>query len=152
MTFRAHASRYMTWDKALFPNPEKLQNNIASRGRKMVTIVDPHIKRDPAYPIFKAAEEKGYYVKNKDGKDYDGCVTRIAMTRAGTPQSHCRRLMSAVAASPCDKGGCGASMHVLSPGYGRGRQTQIHHPNYKVGQRLCWHAGGAGRARRRTWT
>ena len=64
----------MTWDKALFPKPEELQNNIASRGRKMVTIVDPHIKRDPGYPIFKAAEDKGYYVKNKDGKDYDGCA------------------------------------------------------------------------------
>ncbi len=67
----------MTWDKALFPNPEKLQNDIASRGRKMVTIVDPHIKRDTAYPIFKNAEEKGYYVKNKDGKDYDGYVIRL---------------------------------------------------------------------------
>ena len=66
--------RYMTWDKALFPKPEELQNNIASRGRKMVTIVDPHIKRDQAYPIFKNAEEKGYYVRNKDGKDYDGCA------------------------------------------------------------------------------
>ncbi len=68
----------MTWDKTLFPNPEKLQTDIASRGRKMVTIVDPHIKRDSAYPIFKNAEEKGYYVKNKDGKDYDGYVIRLA--------------------------------------------------------------------------
>ena len=65
-------ARYMTWDKTLFPRPEELQNNIASRGRKMVTIVDPHIKRDPNYSVFKAAEDKGYYVKDKDGKDYDG--------------------------------------------------------------------------------
>ncbi len=69
----------MTWDKALFPRPEELQNNIASRGRKMVTIVDPHIKRDPGYPIFKAAEDKGYYVKNKDGKDYDGCACPLPL-------------------------------------------------------------------------
>ena len=64
----------MTWDKALFPQPEQMQDNIASRGRKIVTIVDPHIKRDPAYPVFKNAEEAGHYVKNKDGKDYDGCA------------------------------------------------------------------------------
>ena len=40
---------------------------------QMVTIVDPHIKRDPAWRTFKEAEEKGLYVKNKDGADFDGC-------------------------------------------------------------------------------
>ena len=64
----------MTWDKALFPNPEEMQDNIASRGRKIVAIVDPHIKRDPAYPVFKTAEDRGHYVKNKDGNDFDGCA------------------------------------------------------------------------------
>jgi alpha 1,3-glucosidase len=38
----------------------------------MVTIVDPHIKRDSAWRVFKEAEEKGLYVKNKDGADFDG--------------------------------------------------------------------------------
>jgi hypothetical protein len=28
------------------------QEDVASRGRKMVTIVDPHVKRDPGYYIF----------------------------------------------------------------------------------------------------
>ena len=91
----------MTWDKALFPNPEKLQTDIASRGRKMVTIVDPHIKRDSAYPIFKNAEEKGYYVKNKDGKDYDGygalCLEQRARL-AGSMPPLWRRIHGAPAA------------------------------------------------------
>ncbi len=69
-----HACRYLTWDAATFPHPQKMQEDIASRGRKMVTIVDPHIKRDPAYGVFKTAQDKGFYVKNKDGSDYDGCV------------------------------------------------------------------------------
>lgn len=38
----------------------------------MVTIVDPHIKRDANWRLFKEAEEKGLYVKNKDGADFDG--------------------------------------------------------------------------------
>ena len=38
----------------------------------MVTIVDPHIKRDAAWPLFKEAEEKGLYVKNREGADFDG--------------------------------------------------------------------------------
>lgn len=65
----------MTWDKNMFPRPAELQDNIASRGRKIVASVDPHIKRDPKYAIFKDAEEKGHFVKNKDGKDYEGCVS-----------------------------------------------------------------------------
>lgn len=34
----------------------------------MVTIVDPHIKRDGGYKIHKEATAKGLYIKDKDGK------------------------------------------------------------------------------------
>lgn len=44
----------------------------------MVTIVDPHIKRDAAWPLFKEAEEKGLYVKNREGADFDGCAAWLA--------------------------------------------------------------------------
>lgn len=64
--------KYFTWDRVLFPNPEEMQNKLAAKGRHMVTIVDPHIKRDESYHIHKEASEKGYYVKDATGKDYDG--------------------------------------------------------------------------------
>ncbi|XP_071704204.1 probable glucan 1,3-alpha-glucosidase [Rutidosis leptorrhynchoides] len=64
--------RYFTWDKVLFPNPEEMQKDLASRGRRMVTIVDPHIKRDDNYHIHKEASKNGLYVKDATGKDYDG--------------------------------------------------------------------------------
>lgn len=64
--------KYFTWDRALFPNPEDMQKSLAAKGRKMVTIVDPHIKRDNSYHIHKEATEKGYYVKDANGNDYDG--------------------------------------------------------------------------------
>ncbi|XP_023749340.1 probable glucan 1,3-alpha-glucosidase [Lactuca sativa] len=67
-----NGKRYFTWDKVLFPNPEEMQKDLASRGRKMVTIVDPHIKRDEGYHIHKEASKNGYYVKDATGKDYDG--------------------------------------------------------------------------------
>ncbi|GLJ21834.1 hypothetical protein SUGI_0408100 [Cryptomeria japonica] len=37
----------------------------------MVTIVDPHIKRDDVFPLHKEATRKGYYVKDAHGKDFD---------------------------------------------------------------------------------
>ncbi|KAK6128400.1 hypothetical protein DH2020_037876 [Rehmannia glutinosa] len=64
--------KYFTWDRMLFPNPEEMQNKLAAKGRRMVTIVDPHIKRDESYYIHKEASEKGYYVKDATGKDFDG--------------------------------------------------------------------------------
>ncbi|TQE01683.1 hypothetical protein C1H46_012747 [Malus baccata] len=64
--------RYFTWDRMLFPHPEEMQRKLAAKGRHMVTIVDPHIKRDDSYFLHKEATEKQYYVRDATGKDYDG--------------------------------------------------------------------------------
>lgn len=63
---------YFTWDSLRFPNPAEMVANLTAKGRKMVVIVDPHIKREPGYFLHEDATEKGYYVKDKDGKDYEG--------------------------------------------------------------------------------
>jgi len=65
--------RYFTWDNKLFPNPKDMQETLWAQGRRMVTIIDPHVKRDDNYRIHKEATSKGLYIKDKDGKnDYDG--------------------------------------------------------------------------------
>jgi hypothetical protein len=40
----------------------------------MVTIVDPHVKRDSSYYIFSEAEAAKHFVRNRHGGDFDGCV------------------------------------------------------------------------------
>ena len=65
--------RYMTWDDALFPTPQRMQRELAAKGRKMVTIIDPHVKIDEDYVTHKLATEKKYYVLNNDGEtDFEG--------------------------------------------------------------------------------
>lgn len=59
--------RYFTWDRNLFPNPIEMQRNVSSHGRRMVTIVDPHIKRDSNYRIHQQATELNLYIKDNDG-------------------------------------------------------------------------------------
>jgi hypothetical protein len=49
-----------------------MQERLAARGRKMVTIIDPHIKRDSGYFLHSTATDKGYYIKNRHGSDFDG--------------------------------------------------------------------------------
>ncbi|GAX83418.1 hypothetical protein CEUSTIGMA_g10843.t1 [Chlamydomonas eustigma] len=67
-----NGKRYLTWDSHLFPKPIELQNDVASRGRETVTIVDPHVKRDHSYYIFQEAQSEGYFVKNPQGGDFEG--------------------------------------------------------------------------------
>lgn len=64
--------RYFTWDKHAFPTPVKMQEKLKQQGRNMVTIVDPHIKRDGGYYVHKEASKQGLYIKDKDGNDFDG--------------------------------------------------------------------------------
>jgi len=64
--------RYFTWDKQKFPDSIDMINQVAAKGRKMVTIVDPHIKKDDGYFVYHEAKEKEYFIKNKHGNEYDG--------------------------------------------------------------------------------
>ncbi|VDM59230.1 unnamed protein product [Angiostrongylus costaricensis] len=59
--------RYFTWDEHKFPHPREMVNRVAAKGRKMVTIIDPHIKIDNNYPIYKDAKDLELYVKKSDG-------------------------------------------------------------------------------------
>jgi len=64
--------RYFTWDSFKFPKPAEMQEELAATGRKMVTIVDPHIKKDSNYHVYKEAHDKGLFIKNKDDEEFDG--------------------------------------------------------------------------------
>uniref|UniRef100_A0A8K9WS48 Glucosidase II alpha subunit b n=1 Tax=Oncorhynchus mykiss TaxID=8022 RepID=A0A8K9WS48_ONCMY len=64
--------RYFTWDPHKFPQPKDMLQGLVDKRRKMVTIVDPHIKVDSSYKIHNEIRSKGFYVKNKDGGDYEG--------------------------------------------------------------------------------
>jgi len=69
----ADGKRYFTWDTSLFPDPISMQTNLSRTGRKMVTIVDPHIKRDNNYYIHSEATKLGLYIKDESGtKDFEG--------------------------------------------------------------------------------
>lgn len=39
---------------------------------QLVVIIDPHIKVDPSYTLYAQAKEKGYFVKDRNGQDFEG--------------------------------------------------------------------------------
>ncbi|KAI0250065.1 glycoside hydrolase family 31 protein [Lactifluus subvellereus] len=65
--------QYMIWNPIAFPDPVEMTKDVAALGRKMVVIVDPHLKRTDDYPVYKQAQELGILVKQKNGQDdYEG--------------------------------------------------------------------------------
>lgn len=44
-----NGKRYFTWDNRKFGTPAQMIDQIGEKARKMVTIVDPHIKIDNSY-------------------------------------------------------------------------------------------------------
>lgn len=68
----ADGKRYFTWDPSKFPRPRTMLEQLAAKKRKMVSIVDPHIKVDNGYRVHTELRSRGFYVKTKDGSDYEG--------------------------------------------------------------------------------
>uniref|UniRef100_A0AAR2LD17 Neutral alpha-glucosidase AB n=1 Tax=Pygocentrus nattereri TaxID=42514 RepID=A0AAR2LD17_PYGNA len=64
--------RYFTWDPHKFAQPKEMLQGLMDKKRKMVAIVDPHIKVDSGYNINNEIRSKSFYVKTKDGADYEG--------------------------------------------------------------------------------
>ncbi len=41
--------KYFTWDKNAFPHPAEMIDQLAKTGHRLVTIVDPHVKKENGY-------------------------------------------------------------------------------------------------------
>ncbi|KAG7091271.1 hypothetical protein E1B28_010321 [Marasmius oreades] len=68
----AEEHKYFMWDKKNFPDPVKMTNDVAAVGRKMVVIIDPHLKRTSNYPAYQEATERKLLVKTKSEDEYEG--------------------------------------------------------------------------------
>jgi alpha 1,3-glucosidase len=64
--------KYFTWDPLTFVNPIKMHQHLNKRDRKLVAIIDPHIKNTEKYHVIDEMKSKGLAVKNKEGNDYEG--------------------------------------------------------------------------------
>ena len=64
--------KYFTWDPLTFPKPERMHRILDERKRKVVTIIDPHIKDTNGYPIVDELKKKDYAVHSKKGEQFTG--------------------------------------------------------------------------------
>lgn len=66
--------RCFTWNKEYFPDPKRMVAELAEDGFKTVVIIDPGIKIDKEYAVYKEALEKDYFCKRADGPYMKGKV------------------------------------------------------------------------------
>ena len=66
--------RCFTWSKSHFPEPKKMISDLSDQGFKTVVIIDPGIKEDPDYFVYKEGVEKDLFCKRADGPLFRGSV------------------------------------------------------------------------------
>ena len=66
--------RDFTWDTERFPDLAGLVRDLRDQGLRMVTIIDPGIKIDADYAVYRDGHERGYLVRTADGNDFQGWV------------------------------------------------------------------------------
>ncbi|MFV5689903.1 glycoside hydrolase family 31 protein [Flavobacterium sp. ZT3R25] len=66
--------RCFTWNKEYFPDPKRMVAELAEDGFKTVVIIDPGIKIDKEYSIYKEALKNDYFCKRADGPYMKGKV------------------------------------------------------------------------------
>lgn len=66
--------RCFTWHKQRFGNPQQMMKQLAKDGFKIVVILDPGIKVDPNYEVYRSGLSGKHYATLPDGKPYVGKV------------------------------------------------------------------------------
>ncbi len=74
-----------TWDRERFPDPAQLIRDLRARGFRIVTIVDPHPKKERGYAPYDSGLAGDHFVTNADGTVYEAPVWPSQADRAPGP-------------------------------------------------------------------
>ncbi len=66
--------RCFTWNKKYFPDPKKMIKELAGIGMKTVVMIDPGIKVDDNYWVFKEGKENNFFCRRSDDYFMEGQV------------------------------------------------------------------------------
>lgn len=66
--------RVFTWDPVAFPRPHEMMRELEALGFQLVPIVDPGVKKDPSYPVYRQGVHNGYFCRKLEGEIFIGPV------------------------------------------------------------------------------
>lgn len=62
--------KVFTWDENRFRDMQKMVENLHEKGFKVVTIIDPGVKKEKGYQIYDQCLENSFYITDPDGIPY----------------------------------------------------------------------------------
>ncbi|WP_246068383.1 TIM-barrel domain-containing protein [Fodinibius sediminis] len=60
--------RVFTWDEELFPDPEGLIRDLKEQGFETIVMINPGVKVDNDYELYRQGRDKGYFCTRPDGE------------------------------------------------------------------------------------
>jgi alpha-glucosidase len=66
--------RVFTWNGERFPDLEALVRRLREQHIRLVTIIDPGVKVDPAFHVYEEGVANGYFTRAPDGSPFKGWV------------------------------------------------------------------------------
>jgi len=66
--------RCFTFDPVKFADPAGLNRDLHALGFKTIWMIDPGLKHDPEYAVYKAGRDAGHFLQNVYGGEYHGTV------------------------------------------------------------------------------
>ncbi|SHH60403.1 glycoside hydrolase family 31 protein [Clostridium grantii] len=62
--------KVFTWDEKKFPSPKEITKELSNNGFKVVTIIDPGVKKARGYSMYDEGLKNGFFATDKDGVTY----------------------------------------------------------------------------------
>lgn len=66
--------RVFSWNHDRFPDPKRLAGEVRQRGARLVTIVDPGVKREETCALYQEGRQRDLFCKTPDGIEFIGLV------------------------------------------------------------------------------
>ncbi len=124
--------RVFTWNRERFPDPAKLLADLRAEGFRVVLIIDPGIKLDPNYHVYKEGQAGGHFVKNADGSELHASVWPGVCAFPDFTDARAREWFSSYYKQHLDEGVAGFWNDMNEPGVFLSNETPkpdvYHHP------------------------
>ncbi|CAN5614448.1 glycoside hydrolase family 31 protein [soil metagenome] len=124
--------RVFTWSKERFPDPPKLISDLKKDGFQTVLIVDPGIKVDENYSVYKDGQRIGIFIKNADGTELHRDVWPSAAAFPDFTDPKAREWFGSQYKKNIDEGIAGFWNDMNEPGVFMNDKTEkpevLHHP------------------------
>jgi alpha 1,3-glucosidase len=60
----------------MFGDAKSMVSNLTAKGRRLITIIDPHIKKDSNYHVYNEGVQNGYFTKDTKDTDFEGLTNK----------------------------------------------------------------------------